>query len=314
VSHQSGDPASAAASELVPDGSVYQPQPSQVHPLVSQQVASPRDPTDDESAATSTAGNQSPVDANRDATTPSPLRTDYNRVALEQVRMTSATQFEVDYEFDAAAANGVRSVELWGTRDRGQTWSRWQTDDDRRSPLDVHVDGEGTFGFRIVIVGNNGLAGAAPRNGDDADLWVGVDTTAPVVRITTATYGEGEHAGKLDIRWTASDASFVDDPISIFFSDNASGPWTTIASGVPNSGQFHWPIDPRVPEQLFLRIEARDRANNFGEYRLPDPVNLSGFTPRARIRGIRPVTNRAKPNAPDAGYGPQATRNPYANR
>ena len=73
--------------------------------------------------------------------------------------MTSAMRFEVDYEFDAAAANGVRSVELWGTKDQGHTWSRWQIDADRQSPLDVQVDAEGTYGFRIVIVGNNGLAG-----------------------------------------------------------------------------------------------------------------------------------------------------------
>ena len=112
---------------------------------------------------------------------------------------------------------------------------------------------------------------------------------APIVEITTATYGVGEHAGQLDIRWRASDASFDERPMSILFSDKATGPWTTIASGIPNSGQYFWPIDPRVPEQLFLRMEARDRAGNLGEYHLPASINLSGFTPKARIRGIRPL-------------------------
>ena len=282
---------------LVPGGD-YQPQPSQVHPLVAQQIAPAQQSTRPD----------------LDATAPSAIRSDSNHVSMLQTRMTSAMRFEVDYEFDAAAANGVRSVELWGTKDQGHTWSRWQIDTDRQSPLDVRVDGEGTYGFRIVIVGNNGLAGNPPRNGDDADLWVGVDTTAPIVEITTATYGEGEHAGQLDIRWTASDASFGERPISILFSDKATGPWTTIVAGIPNSGQYFWPIDPRVPEHLFLRIEARDQAGNQGEYRLPASINLSGFTPKARIRGIRPLTSSSRPAPSDLDSSPRATRNPYAYR
>lgn len=299
--------------ELV-QGNGYQPQPGQVHPLVSQQISPNESGARQEAQSNSLTSGQPSARPDLDATAPSPLRSDSNRVSITELRMMSAMRFAVDYEFDAAAANGARSVELWGTRDQGQTWSRWQVDDDRQSPLDVQVDAEGTFGFRIVIVGNNGLAGNAPRNGDDADLWVGIDTTAPVVRINTATYGEGEHAGQLDIRWTASDASFAENPISIFFSDNSAGPWTTIAAGIPNSGRYFWPIDPRIPEQLFLRIEARDRAGNQGEYRLLDSINLSGFTPKARIRGIRPVTNSSASDPSDLDSAPQATRNPYVYR
>lgn len=303
------DDASSPDHELAPDGG-YQAQPSQVNPLVSQQIGAPSG----RYGAVPPASGPPSVRRDLDATAPSPLRSDSNQVAIRQLRMTSATRFELDYDFDAAAANGVRSVELWGTRDQGQTWSHWHDDDDRQSPLDVEIDAEGIYGFRIVIVGNNGLAGDAPRNGDDAELWVGVDTTSPTVRITTATYGEGEHTGQLDIRWTAADAAFGESPITILFSDHPDGPWTTIAAGVPNSGQHYWPIDPRAPEQLFLRIEARDRAGNQGEYRLPDPINLSGFTPKARIRGIRPVTSAPRSYTPELDSSPQATRNPYVVR
>jgi hypothetical protein len=282
---------------LVP-GSEFQPQSGPVRQFVSQDIASA-----EQSAR-----------PDLDATTPSTLRADSNRVSLLRMRMTSAMQFELDYEIDAAAANGVRSVELWGTRDKGQTWSRWQVDADRQSPLDVRVDAEGTYGFRIVIVGNNGLAGDAPRNGDDADLWVGVDTTAPIVEITTATYGVGEHAGQLDIRWRASDASFGERPMSILFSDKATGPWTTIAVDIPNSGRYFWPIDPRAPEQLYLRMEARDLAGNKGEYRLPASINLAGFIPKARIRGIRPLRSSPVSNPYESDSSPHAARSPFTFR
>ncbi len=293
---------------------------SQVDRLVAPQTNSPQ--TRLPQSAPARAGIEAAAATDRpqtqpelDATRPSPLRSGSNQVRVRPaVRMTSALRFELDYEFDAAAANGVRSVELWGTRDEGETWSRWKVDEDRRSPMHVEMDGEGVYGFRIVIVGNNGLAGRAPRNGEDAELWVGVDTTSPEVRITTATYGQGEHAGKLEIRWEAVDAHFDERPISISYSDHVAGPWTTIAAEVANTGQYYWPIDPRVPEQLYLRLEARDQAGNHSEYRLPDPVNLAGFTPKARIRGIRPLRQAPDSNRADQDQGPQATRNPYFAR
>jgi len=207
----------------------------------------------------------------------------------ERPRMTSSKRFQLEYEVDAMGANGVREVELWGTSDDGRTWTVWQTDPDRESPMEVEVQNDGVYGFRIVIVGNNGLAGPAPRNGDLADLWVGVDATAPAVSFAAATYGQGEHAGQLDIRWSAQDAWFGERPMTLLFSDRPDGPWTTIAAGLPNTGQYYWPIDPRIPDDIYLRVEARDEAGNLASDQLRDTISISGLTPRAHIRGIRPL-------------------------
>ena len=219
----------------------------------------------------------------------------------ERPRMTKSKRFQLDYEVDAVAANGVREVELWGTSDDGRTWTIWQSDPDRQSPLDIEVQNDGIYGFRIVIVGNNGLAGSAPRNGDLADLWVGVDTTPPKIDFTAATYGQGEFAGQLEIRWTAQDSWMGDRPVTLLFSSQPSGPWTTIAAGLPNSGLYYWPIDPRIPEQVYLRLEFRDEAGNLAFEQLRDPISISGLTPKARIRAIRPLDNARR----------QPFRNPF---
>ena len=222
-----------------------------------------------------------------------PRINDANRVALppgERPRMTRAKRFQLDYAIDAVGPSGVKQVELWGTRDGGRTWSVWNIDEDRKSPVEVAVQEDGLFGFQVVVVGNNGLAGPAPRNGDLADLWVGVDTTAPQVRLMSVIYGEGSRAGQLDIRWTASDTRLAERPIVLSFSDQPAGPWTTIAAGLPNSGQYYWSIDPRVPKRLFLRIEVRDEAGNHGEHRLDEPIAMASLIPKARIQGIRPST------------------------
>ena len=178
--------------------------------------------------------------------------------------MTSSTRFNLDYSVDAVGAAGVEKVELWITRNRGRDWEFYGTDKDLVSPLLVQDMSEGIYGFRVVIVGKNGLASQTTRSGDLADLWVGVDTKKPTVEIASAAYGTDAYAGQLDIRWTATDDYFGSRPITLAFSEKPEGPWTTIAAGLPNSGQYHWRVDASVPAKFFVRVEARDEAGNTG--------------------------------------------------
>jgi hypothetical protein len=133
------------------------------------------------------------------------------------------------------------------------------------------------------------LASRSPREGDPADIWVEVDMTKPTARLTSALYGEGQHAGKLDIRWLAEDARLTTQPISLLFSDSADGAWTTIACGLPNTGQYLWPIDARIPRQIYLRLEVRDEAGNVGEHQLAEPISIEGLTPQGHILGLLPA-------------------------
>jgi hypothetical protein len=203
--------------------------------------------------------------------------------------MTSSKRFNLDYSIDAVGPAGVEKVELWVTRNGGRDWDLWGLDEDLESPLLVEVENEGVYGFRVVIVGNNGLASQTPRSGDLADLWVGVDTTKPVVNITSAAYGTEMHAGQLDIQWTARDDHLAMRPITLSFSPQQQGPWTTIASGLPNDGQYYWRVDSSVPAQFYLRLQARDEAGNVGTHQLDQPLQSAGLTPKGRIRGLEPV-------------------------
>lgn len=206
----------------------------------------------------------------------------------ETARMTRSRQFRLDYAIESADSSGVRKVELWGTSDFGKTWSNWKLDEDRQSPVEVTVDAEGIYGFRVVVVAGNGLAGSVPRNGEPADLWVGVDTTAPSAELISAKYGDPDHFGQLDIRWEASDRWLTERPITLLFSDKPAGPWTTIRSGLPNTGQLYWPVEPRIPDRIYLRMEVRDQAGNTTSHQFADPIALTGLFPKARIRAVLP--------------------------
>lgn len=205
------------------------------------------------------------------------------------VRVSSSRRFRLEYELEEIEAENVAEVELWATADGGVHWARWGTDLDRTSPFQIQVQEDGLFGFRIVIVNRNGLSTRPPQSGADADVHVIVDTQQPVVQITAARYGEGLRAGHLDIRWAASDRYFGDRPISIAYSRFPDGPWETVATELPNSGQYYWKVPPQMPNEVYLRIQAVDRAGNLGQKQLTEPISVAELAPRARIRAVSPV-------------------------
>lgn len=206
----------------------------------------------------------------------------------QRPRLTNSRRFSLDYDVESVGPEGVDAVELWGTTDAGRTWAKWGTDPDRVSPFDVEVNSETVYGFRIVIVGRNGLATITPQPGDAADIWVGVDTTRPTAHLTGAAYGQGEAAGKLDIRWEAADENLSSRPITLSISDRPDGPFTPIAAGLPNTGQYYWEFDPRSPRQIYLRLEVRDDAGNVAIDQLNEPIKVEGLEPKGRIRGFNP--------------------------
>jgi hypothetical protein len=204
----------------------------------------------------------------------------------QRPRLTNQRRFSLDYDVEAVGPEGLSDVELWGTSDGGHSWMKWGSDPDRKSPFDVEVNGEASYGFRVVIVGKSGLASNAPRPGDTADIWVGIDLTRPVAKLTSAAYGQDAAAGKLDIRWEASDANLAPRPITLLMSDRPDGVFTPIAAGLPNSGQYFWEFDPRSPRQIYLRLEVRDEAGNTAVDQLTEPILVEGLQPKGRIRGF----------------------------
>ncbi len=203
--------------------------------------------------------------------------------------IVNSTRFRLNYDVQAIDPSGVGRVVLWMTRDGGRSWKSWATDPDNQSPFPVEVEEEGTYGFRVVIHSRDGLTGKAPSSGEAPDVWIHVDTTRPQVQITSVPYGRGEEAGRLIINWQAYDSLLTSHPIRLAYSPTLSGPWTTIANSLENSGRYVWKVPPQVPERVYLRIEARDQAGNASAHELPSQIDLSGLSPRARIVGVEPV-------------------------
>ncbi len=202
---------------------------------------------------------------------------------------SNSKAFSLDYNIENDADSPVSNVELWGTSDEGQTWQMWGQDPDRASPFDIEVESEGLFGFRMVIVGTNGLASNRPRNGDNADAWIHVDIQQPQARMVSALYGKGKELGSLIIEYVANDDYFPDRPITLSYSQTPNGPWSILASGIRNNGRYVWPADPSLPTSIYLKMEAHDAAGNVGIHQLDLPIDVMGLAPRGRIQGFRPI-------------------------
>jgi hypothetical protein len=212
----------------------------------------------------------------------------------EKPRMVKTRSFELEYSVDSAGPASLGRVELWGTRDGGRTWASYGVDHDGRTPMPVTLHDEGLYGFRIAVQDDAGFESRKPREGDEPDLWLGVDLTEPRVQILSAEQGTGHQAGQLIIRWQADDQRLSARPVGLFYGDSPEGPWLPIASGLENTGRHAWPVDRRASQRIYVRLEVRDEAGNVGVCQTAQAVALDPLRPTVRIHDVRPVVESAR--------------------
>lgn len=228
-----------------------------------------------------------PIGYRSPSTAPNPMP--LNMPKLEAMQHINKRRFNLNYNVDAIDPSGVDKVNLWMTRDGGRTWKSWGTDPDGISPFPVEVDQAGIYGFRVVIQSRDGLTGITPRRGDQPDMWINIDTKAPMAKILSVPYGRGHEAGRLVINWEAEDPLMTFRPITLAYATDPQGPWTAIENGLRNTGRYVWKVGSEVPERVFLRLEAVDEAGNVGVFQLNNLIDLSGLVPRGRIMSVDPV-------------------------
>ena len=204
-------------------------------------------------------------------------------------KLVNSRTFALEYELAEVGDRGVARVELWGTRDAGKNWQKYAVDDDNRSPLEVTVDGEGEYGFSIVVVAAGGLGGFPPQPGDTPELWVGVDLAPPQAQILSVDATRGGANGELQVRWEADDDNLEPRPISLFYSSRPAGPWTTIATSLENVGEYRWPLERHVPRRVYLKLEARDTAGNVAAFQTSEPVVVEREPAVASWQRLPPV-------------------------
>ncbi len=262
---------------------VVPPAPS--GPSIPTQVSAPEGPAIPQATVTQEQVVRGSTDETPPAR-PTPHVAAPRREAVTQARqLVNSPHVFLEYQIEQAGASGVGRVEVYITRDQGQTWQRLSEDTDRKSPAEFDLPGEGTFGVTLAISNGRGFGGTPPAVGEAPQWCVEVDTTKPEVQINgVRTVAEG--GGAVDISWRATDKNLAGDGIDLYYSSSRQGPWKAIARGLRNDGQYRWMPPAEVGTQAYLRVSARDQAGNSSIVETTQPVLLDdGARPRAQILG-----------------------------
>jgi hypothetical protein len=206
-------------------------------------------------------------------------------------QMINSTHATLAYQIDQPGSSGVGRVEVWMTRDKGQTWKFLCVDPDRTSPVEIDLPGDGLYGLSLVVSNGAEAACTPPASGDTPDWWVEVDTSKPIAQITSVR----NENGVLIITWAASDNCLRPDPIDLYCANRAEGPWKPIARGLHNDGSYRWTIPANFGTEIFVRMEVTDRAGNVTVCQTPQPgmpAIKDQSHPKAHVIGLSPSDQR----------------------
>jgi hypothetical protein len=202
--------------------------------------------------------------------------------------------------------SGVSKIEIWQCSPTLE-WQLLETreKDKAKSPLSIHVPGEGRYGFTLIPISGVDLAMARPMPRDQPQQWIQVDLTPPKVRVQRMEVGRGLDSGNVTIYWDASDDSkgqLAANPISIYYKDPdkpTTPEWTVIAKDLPNSRSYVWK-DKEKPYQCFIKIEARDMAGNVGIDVAKEALKVDLKIPTLKIKGIEAAQAGTTPPNPQS--------------
>jgi hypothetical protein len=205
---------------------------------------------------------------------------------LLKPQLLSNRVFDLSYQVDDVGPSGVSAVELFVTEDGGQQWFRYGDDADLRSPMQVDVQGEGTFGFSVRVRNGLGFAEAPPQPGDVPDILIQVDQTPPQIQLDPPRV-RPDGSGVLLMKWQVFESNPAPAPVRLEKSVSPTGPWTPVFDWQANQGGYEWVIQPGTPTSLFFRLLARDEAGNVASASTPQPVLIDLKRPVARLVGAQ---------------------------
>lgn len=208
-------------------------------------------------------------------------------VSAETTCWARSKTIGLPYEVQNIGKSGVKCVEVWMTRDT-KSWVKVREDPGTSATIPVQVKEEGRYGFALRARSGAGRGESAPSSGDEPDIWVGVDETAPRVQIQAVSVSGPPEAHRVTVKWAASDQHLTDLPITLFHAENLNPQvWRQLAGPLPNTGLYVWTLPKDYPFSSFLvRVEAVDQAGNKGSDQTRDLVCADLAVPKARIKGV----------------------------
>jgi hypothetical protein len=207
------------------------------------------------------------------------------RRPLPPLQYVNHPEVTLEYALKRVGPSGIGSVDLWWTKNDGQNWELYAVDPESKSgtikdgnhkrTIELQ-DGDGLYGFTLVVKSRAGLGKAPPRAGDVPEIRIELDTSLPKVDLLEPR-PDPKKGNTLLLEWAAVDNNLTANPIQLEWSPKREGPWAAIAPPLPNTGKHAWSLPDGLPVHVYLRIRARDQAGNESVAVTRDPqlVDLS---------------------------------------
>ncbi|HSW47032.1 MAG TPA: tetratricopeptide repeat protein [Phycisphaerae bacterium] len=213
-------------------------------------------------------------------------------VSAAEPQAVRAQRIEVHYRL-VESSPGVEIV-LWYTRDRGATWQKYGIDSDGRSPLVFIAPAEGLYGLSIVNGDQEPSSTPSPKSFGQPQRWVFVDYTPPLGQWQGVEPCDDFASDRtVQLRWTAHDDNLEARPISLSWQSSIDQQWKPIASELPNTGRYDWPVPAEAAGQITLKLTVRDRGGHAVE-RLYGPVPLIAWRSSVSTRAtVEPENAKA---------------------
>lgn len=206
----------------------------------------------------------------------------------------NGTHAVLGYQIEQQGTSGIGKIEVYVTRDEGQTWQKLSEDPGRRGSVEFDLPGEGVFGVTLVVTNGQGFGGTPPNRGDAPDYTIEVDLTRPTARLESPVFGTGAETGTLLITWEASDKNLGETPIDLYYASHREGPWQPIVRGAGSKAKgCRWALPADVGPEIFVRLDVTDRAGNVTRCVSAQPVMLDVARPKARLVSITTSTSSA---------------------
>jgi len=213
-----------------------------------------------------------------------------NKGTTPLVRLVNTKRITLNFEVADVGSSGLSAVELWYTQD-GKEWKKHQAPTHAKSYV-VEVDEEGMYGFTLLARSGIGLGMEPPAAGDQPQVWVIVDLSAPEVKLTEVTPNNKGKEQEVTIKWSAADKNLGRGPVTLSYADNEDGPWHVIAANLESNGQFHWKAPSGIPAKVYVKAEATDLAGNIGRAMTPKPLLMDSSLPKVSIVNVEANTGR----------------------
>jgi hypothetical protein len=210
---------------------------------------------------------------------------------LPALQYLNQPEFMVEYEVSKLGPSGLGSVELYRTRDDGETWEKYAYDADvanatrgarlQRMVQFTQNDRDGIYGFTLVIKNRANIGRQPPQRGEVPELRIELDTTRPEADLYPPT--RDSSPGHLLLTWRASDKNLTATPVTLEWAEERGGPWHAIALDLPNTGRHSWKLPEQMPVNVYLRLRVRDQAGNEAIAATPNPLPVDLHEPEGHL-------------------------------